>query len=95
MLGILDARYGRDAFYVHLVRDVRECAESWARRFPGRENATKWTLVEAWRTSVLQGAPEDAYFEVASDMVLTANTNIAQFLKDKPRRLLVRLPCAA
>jgi hypothetical protein len=91
MLGHLDHRYGNEAFYVHLIRQVKPCAESWARRFPGGPNESLWTLVEAWRTSILQGAPEDRQIEIATDLVTTADFNIASFLKDKPRQLRVRL----
>ncbi len=87
MLGLLEV-YGQDAFYVHLVRDPDACARSWAKKAPGGANETKWSLIEAWRTSILQGAPADKTLEIARDLVNTANANIVSFLRDKPHMLV-------
>jgi len=89
MLGRLEERFGDDAFYVHLYRDREATAASFARR-------TGFGIMRAWREGVLLGGEEDADpLELARDYVDAVEANIRLFLKDKRRRLEVRLEQAS
>ena len=47
MLGPLDRRFDAEVHYVHLVRDERQTALSWARRMPDNESWIRWLRVES------------------------------------------------
>lgn len=76
-LGGLDERYGRDAFYVHLLRDEERVAQSYDRR---------WHL----NASMVRGFDESICMhhepgpEAARDLAATVNANIRAFLRHKP-----------
>jgi hypothetical protein len=85
MLGRLDAAFGDKAFYVHLLRDAEAVVESFDRRWHFAEG-----IGRAYRAGVLIGTdapPRDCLY----DMIETINENIRCFLKDKSRRIEVRL----
>ncbi len=81
-LGKLDAQYGNNAAYVHLVRDNANTATSYAKRlFPGG-------IIPAYRKGILQHLPDDIPdFSVSLDYCDTVNSNIGLFLKDKTRKM--------
>lgn len=80
LLGRLDERFGDDAYYVHLSRDLDTSAESFMRR-------AGFGIMRAYREGVLLGAAEQSERELAEDYLETVNTNIALFLKDKTHRM--------
>ena len=87
-LGRLDRKYGKDAFYVHLVRERNACAESFARRHQGG-------LMVAYRHCL---AIDAGYVEpdvIARDLLDTITENIALFLRDKPKVMRIRMEDAA
>lgn len=89
-LGRLDEKYGDKAFYVHLVRNRRETAESFAKRFgPGITGAYYPGIVT--QNKDLEGfgqqLPPEQKLQVCLDLWDTVNTNIALFLKDKSQKL--------
>lgn len=76
LLGRLDARYGNEAFYVHLVRDREAVAQSYCRRRLGRGS-----IIRAYSQGVLYR--QDTTLEDCRDYYDTVNANIRLFLKDK------------
>lgn len=80
LLGRLDERYGRDAFYVHLTRDRRAVAESYNRRWDFRES-----IMRAYTAGILI-RPDGGTAECL-DYCDTVNANIRLFLSNKPRRM--------
>ncbi len=85
LLGRLDRKYGDRAFYVHLTRNVRQVAASWARRsYTG--------MMNAYRFAILWHCPKDAApFDVALDYCDTVEENIRLFLRDKTNWMEFRL----
>ncbi len=88
MLGRLDRIYGKDASYVHLGRAPEAVAASFARR-------TGFGILKAYHEGILlrEGTPTDP-LALALDYLDTVETNIALFLKDKPRVMTVRMETA-
>ena len=76
MLGRLERKFGNDAFYVHLSRDPRATANSFARR-------AHFGIMQAYQTGILLGGQEQTAQEIAFDYLDTVESNIAFFLKDK------------
>ncbi len=85
LLGRLDDRFGRDAWYVHLTRDEAATAQSFVARYHRG-------IMRAYRTAIISGAAEDVPpLDMALDYVRTVNRNIAAFLRDKPHVMEVHL----
>lgn len=85
LLGRLDRKYGDRAFYVHLARDARAVAASWARR-------SHTGMMNAYRDAILWHCPSDATpHEVAIDYCDTVEANIRLFLRDKANWMGFRL----
>lgn len=83
-LGRLDQTYGDKAFYVHLRRDDEATARSYAGRWwPG---SLGYTFAKGIYLYLPQGTDRLA---VARDLVVTVNTNIAQFLRGKSNSMTV------
>jgi hypothetical protein len=90
LLGRLDETYGGEAFYVHLTRNVRDTAASFAHRY---DNG----IIKAYRgTGIIMGLPETTdRMTVALDYCKTVNSNIEAFLKDKPKKMQFALEQAS
>lgn len=91
LLGRLNERYGDDAFYVHLERDILDVARSFL-------NRKDRGIMRAYRADILMGADkrrdvEDLAFCI--DYCQTVNTNIRLFLKDKTRKMNFALESAS
>jgi hypothetical protein len=85
LLGRLDRRFGDRAFYVHLTRDTRPVAASWAKR-------AHTGMMNAYRYAILWHCPKDAApMEVALDYCETVEQNIRLFLRDKTNWMDLRL----
>lgn len=93
-LGRLNAKYGGDAFYVHLHRDRGAVAESFVRRWenPGTN------IIRAYAWGPLTLSNEEAGRLSAAQRRLvaehywdTVNENIRHFLEDKPRQITIGL----
>lgn len=80
MLGLLDARYGDDALYVHL----RRSREAVARSYRGRASNARG-IVRAFSHGIIQADRCDGYTEPVNLMLDTMTANIEAFLKDKTR----------
>jgi len=81
LLGRLDQRFGDRAFYVHLRRETRPVAASWAKR-------AHTGMMNAYRYAILWHCPKDATpLEVALDYCDTVEQNIRLFLRDKQNRM--------
>lgn len=77
LLGRLESAYGDDAYYVHLQRDRREVAESYARRM-----SNPASIGAAYKTSILMDGPHED-LDVCLDVTETMVANIEHFLRDK------------
>lgn len=82
LLGRLDRKFGREAFYVHLTRDTQKTAASYVKRYHRR-------IMKAYRGGgIIMGLSEEADpMAVALDYCDTVNSNIEAFLKDKPQQM--------
>lgn len=90
-LARLDAAFGRDAFYVHLERDVEATAASFLRRYDQG-------IIKAYRSTLLMGSKRGLGAEpidFCRDYCETVNTNIRLFLKDKPLTMDFRMEQAS
>lgn len=83
-LGQLDQKYGDDAFYVHLLRDREETANSYNRRW----NRHGIMLSFAW--GIHMRDPKGLVD--CLDYYDTVNANIRLFLKDKPHQMTLWMP---
>ncbi|OOZ41960.1 hypothetical protein BOW53_01990 [Solemya pervernicosa gill symbiont] len=85
ILGRLDKRYGDEAFYVHLSRNIDATASSFAKR-------ESYGIMKAYREGVLlEGRNEQQSHDIAHDYIETIESNIELFLKDKSKRMAFRL----
>ena len=85
VLGKLGKKYGKDAFYVHLKRDVDATANSFNQRW-GRTNS----IIDAYAEGILMRGRERS-FALCKDYVETINSNVAYFLEDKPNTMTIHL----
>lgn len=85
-LGRLDERFGDDAFYVHLRRNDRAVAQSFARRYSSG-------MMQAYGgDGIVKGLLSTSDpVKVGLDYCTTVNANIRLFLKDKSRHLTIDL----
>lgn len=85
LLGRLEQAYGDDAFYVHLQRDTQDTITSFARRID-------FGILKAYEQGILMHdqhrRPAE---EIARDYLLTVNSNIQHFLKNKPSKMNISL----
>jgi hypothetical protein len=92
VLGRLDQTYGRSAFYVHLTRDPKAVAASFAARHDRG-------IMGAYAQNIMMGAnrknPDATPVAFAEDYVETITANITHFLRDKPSKMRFRLEHAA
>jgi len=87
-LGRLERRFPRDVFYVHLQRERRAVARSYARRLDAG------LMMSAYAHGIHLYLPEDIgdrAQEIALDYVDTVTANIDLFLAPKPNRMRFRL----
>ena len=79
-LGRLDDKYGNDAIYVHLIRNDKKVAASYARRFYYKRGMSIGYKYHLLRTKVRKNVSD---LEICLDYSKTVNSNITSFLKDK------------
>lgn len=84
-LGRLDAKFGNNACYVHLIRPRESCVQSLAKRIDGG-------IMQAYAKGILLNSVETDPIKLASDYYDTVNANIESFLCNKPFQITVRLP---
>lgn len=81
-LGRLQETYGEDAFYVHLIRDQRQVAASYDRRWHHRGS-----LIQGFDQAILRNTlPHD---DTGLELVRTIDENIRCFLRDKPHVMTI------
>ncbi|MFA6959824.1 MAG: hypothetical protein WC205_03620 [Opitutaceae bacterium] len=84
-LGRLDRIHGDRAIYVHLRRDDRKTAESFAERY-------NRGILRAYRCKMLMRLPSSTNpLDVCLDYCDTVNSNIALFLRDKTKKMDFRM----
>lgn len=87
ILGRLDRQYGKEAFYVHLTREYDAVAASFVQRAEVHTG-----IIKAYREGILRHAePQIPSPALVADYLETIETNIALFLRDKPRQMAFRL----
>ncbi|HMQ47805.1 MAG TPA: hypothetical protein PKA00_10095 [Saprospiraceae bacterium] len=84
-MGKLDEKYGKSAFYVHLLRDREATARSFMQRWE-----MKGSIIHAYAENILMGASGQGE-DICRDYVDTVNANIRHFLKDKPQQMTIHL----
>lgn len=85
LLGRLDRAYGKEAMYVHLVRDRAAVVRSFVARM-------EYGIMRAYRDGILLHAPADTEPEaLAGDYLETVSANIELFLRDKPYAVTFQL----
>ena len=87
-LGRLDERYGDDAFYVHLKRDLEETARSRKHRETRKIDPG---LMWAYGQRIIWENEEVELIDVCRHYCQTVNSNIRLFLKDKSKTMTIRL----
>lgn len=89
-LGELDNIYGKEAFYVHLVRDKEDTAKSYMNRF-----LLPKSMIYAYANGIKKQPPENLSkskrYAICIDYVETVTTNIEGFLRDKPHQMRIEL----
>ena len=89
-LGELEKKFGEKAFYVHLIREPREVAQSFMHRY-----LLPKSMIYAYANGIKKQPPERLNpaqrFEMCMDYVETVNSNIDAFLKDKPLKITIEL----
>ncbi|OED49410.1 hypothetical protein AB838_06970 [Rhodobacteraceae bacterium (ex Bugula neritina AB1)] len=89
-LGRLDEAYGKDAFYVHMMRDETAVARSYLKRWKADHS-----IIYGYRTTIVPNPNKEIPpLDVVRDMCQTVNANVTQFLKDKPNKAVVHIESA-
>jgi hypothetical protein len=85
-LGRLDAKYGKNAFYVHLQRNVLSTARSFVLRSNGG-------ILRAYRNGIIQDILKTnvSDLDICLDYCHTVTANIETFLKNKPYQMKISL----
>ncbi|MCP3928801.1 MAG: hypothetical protein GY705_06845 [Bacteroidetes bacterium] len=87
-LGRLDKKYGKEAYYVHLLRDDHGTATSYKKRYGSG-------IIRGYTKGMMMGRhPKAVAMEVCLDYCKTVNSNIELFLKDKPHQMTIHLETA-
>lgn len=87
-LGRLDQQYSDRAFYIHLNRDRRKTADSFARR-------ESYGIMQAYREGILLGGEDgQSAADIAHDYIETVESNIALFLQTKNNKMEFNLESA-
>ena len=85
-LGRLEAKYGDEACYIHLKRDVRSTANSYAHRTEPK------LLMDGYRNGIyLRLEREPSSLDLAFDLCNTINSNIEIFLANKSNTMTIDL----
>ena len=90
LLGRMNEIFGKEAFYVHLKRDIQDTAKSFIRRF------FSGSIMNAYSNGILMlpqkqsSASIDSY-QIALDYIDTVTKNIETFLQDKPHTMTIHL----
>ena len=84
-LGRLDEKYGDDAFYVHLTRELEATINSFTKR-------SSYGIMRAYKEGILL---DDSVLtdnkNIARDYIQTVTANIQFFLKDKTKKMEFQL----
>lgn len=88
--GDLEELYGKDAYYVHLIRDEEKTAESYLKRIDVRGSVVR-AFAEGIYLTPLEKFTKEQKLQVCRDYVRSVNNNIRTFLKDKPKNMTIRL----
>lgn len=88
-LGVLDKKFGKNAFYVYLRRNKEETVRSFMRRWNPR------SIIWSFSKGILSRDPKDLNKEeklkVCELYYNTVEENILSFLNDKPKKQVIEL----
>jgi hypothetical protein len=84
-LGRLDRLYGKDAFYVHLKRNIPDCIKSWEKRLINKGIIYAHTVCVLMNYEFAKTHNNAETFII--DYMDTVDENIKMFLKDKPNQM--------
>jgi len=87
-LGRLDEKFGDRAFYVHLIRNQNDTAESFNSRWQYKKS-----IIRGYARDILMRdeEKEKEQLSICKDYYDTINTNIKFFLKDKSKQMTFKL----
>jgi len=90
VLGQLDEKHGKDAYYVHLIRDKNEVAASFNNRWQ-----VTYSIIKGYAHSIkmrkIHKLNSHERLQMCIDYYDTVNANIRLFLKDKPNKKTIHL----
>ena len=85
LLGRVEKKYGNQAFYVHLNRNLDDRADSFARRY-------HFGIMKAYREGIMmEGEAGQSAHDIALDYLDTVESGIELFLRDKTSTMEFRL----
>lgn len=93
-LGRLDQAFGKDAFYVHLIRNREDTIRSYNRRWV-RNGSLIRAYCEGIQQIALHRLDNSRRLEVVADFYDQVHSNILLFLKDKDKQMTIRIENAA
>ena len=86
--GRLHFKYGNDAFYVHLTRDLKATAKSYAKR---KDVGIMHAFADGLLRKRTLGKNATEPLPLATEICETADANIRHFLSDKTQKCVIRL----
>jgi len=86
--GRLHFKYGNDAFYVHLTRDLKATAKSYAKR---KDVGIMHAFADGLLLKKALGKNATKPLPLATEICETADANIRHFLSDKTQKCVIRL----
>ena len=87
-VGALHKKYGKGAFYVHLLRNEEDTAASFAKR-------ADRGIIAAYKDAILLRCPgKIPAINICRDYCHTVNENIRYFLQDKPHQMTIDIESA-
>lgn len=89
-LGSLDKRFGNDALYIHLVRNREDTIQSYNRRWV-RNGSLIRAYCEGIQQIALHRLDRERRLAVVADFYDRVDDNIQHFLKDKDKKLTIRI----
>lgn len=89
-LGELDAKYGDDPVYVHLIRDKSETIRSFGNRWKSKVGIVRH-YAEGIKMLNLKSLSAGEREQLCGDYYVTVNSNIELFLKDKSKVITIEL----
>lgn len=88
--GLLNNKFPKDVFYVHLKRNRDAVAKSYLKRFY-QPSSTIDAFCEGFRSTPPEKLNKEQRLQACFDYVDTINANVAHFIKDKPNSMTIHI----